>query len=84
MLQFRQDLHLPRHILQGAPFCAFVFMYVLHSVHTAGTVTFLHDANLLAEIASKLYPTCKFLPSAPKSFGCLKVFSANSKYLRNI
>lgn len=54
MLQLWQDLHLPRYILQGTPFRAFVFMYILHGVHIAGTVTFLHDADLLAEIASKL------------------------------
>lgn len=54
MLQLRQDLHLSRHIFQGTPFRAFVLMYVLHGVHIAGTVTFLHDADLLAEIASKL------------------------------
>lgn len=53
MLELRQDLHLSCHILEGTPFRAFIFMYVLHGVHVAATVTFLHDADLLAQ---KLQP----------------------------
>lgn len=56
MFQLRQDLHFPRNVLQGTPFRTFVFMYVLHGVHIAGTVTFLHDADLPGrEIASRAW-----------------------------
>lgn len=54
MFQLRQDLHFPRNILQGAPFHALVFMHVLHGVHIAGTVAFLHDANLKLQIFAEI------------------------------
>lgn len=60
MFQLRQDLHFPRHVLQSAPFRAFVFMYVLHSVHIPSTVTFLHDAYLIVETAFHIHIEIEF------------------------
>lgn len=67
MFQLREDLHFPRHVLQGAPLRALVFMYVLHGVHVAGAVTFLHDADLKARIHVEIvFYAPESCPTAPE------------------